>query len=184
MRILVTGASGSGTSTLGRAVAEALQAAFVEVDDLYWLPTDPPFKQKRDPVERAALLRGKLGGSQPVVVSGSIVAWDRELEDAFDLIVFLRAPAALRAERLRAREQRRFGRVDEHFIAWAEQYDQGIMSGRSLAKHLAWLNLRTCPILRLSGTDSVETLQTAVLTALLEQDRGRHTAEVDRTSQS
>jgi len=163
MRILVTGASGSGTSTLGRAVAAALDAAFVDADDLFWLPTAPPFQIKRDAADRAALLRGHLLANASLVVSGSIYGWGIELEDAFDLIVFLQAPAEVRVARLRERELRLLGRVDEAFIAWAAQYDAGDLPGRSLARHLAWLEGRWCPVLRLSGTEEVEALRSSVL---------------------
>jgi adenylate kinase family enzyme len=166
MRILVTGASGSGTSTLGRALATALEAAFVDADDLFWLPTDPPFKVKRDAAERAVLLRERLGRNRSLVLSGSIDGWATDLEDAFNLIVFLRAPAEVRVDRLRTRELRQLGRVDEEFIAWAAQYDVGAMPGRSLARQLAWLESRTCPVLRLSGADGVDALQSTVLQAL------------------
>jgi adenylate kinase family enzyme len=47
MRILVTGASGSGTTTLGKALAEQLACAFLDADDFFWFPTNPPFTQKR-----------------------------------------------------------------------------------------------------------------------------------------
>jgi hypothetical protein len=150
---------------LGRAVAATLEAAFVDADDLFWLPTDPPFKAKRDAAERAALLRGHLSTNPSLVVSGSIYGWGIELEDAFDLVVFLQAPAEVRVARLRERELRLLGRVDEEFIAWATQYDLGAMPGRSLARHLAWLESRTCPVLRLSGTEDVETLRASVLAA-------------------
>jgi adenylate kinase family enzyme len=166
MRILVTGASGSGTSTLGQAVAAALQAPFVEADDLFWLPTDPPFTAKRDATERAVLLRDQLSDNPSVVVSGSLIGWGPELEDAFNLVVFLQAPAEVRIDRLRERELRNLGRVDEAFIAWAAQYDVGDMPGRSLARHLTWLESRTCPVLRLSGTENVEALRSAVLAAI------------------
>jgi len=166
MQVLVTGASGSGTSTLGRAVATALEAAFVDADDLFWLSTDPPFKVKRDAAERAALLRGHLSSNPSLVVSGSIQGWGNELEDAFNLVVFLQAPAEVRVARLRQRELRIFGRVDEAFIAWAAQYDLGDMPGRSLARQLTWLESRTCPVLRLSGTENLEALLASVLAAI------------------
>src|SRR5262245_36650522 len=101
MHVLITGASGSGTTTLGQALAARIGAEYVDADDLYWLPTDPPFKAKRDRVERAALLRAKLT-ARPTVVGGSILGWDGELEDAFGLIVFLHAPAEVRVARLEA----------------------------------------------------------------------------------
>ena len=181
MRILVTGASGSGSSTLGRAVAATLRATFVDADDLFWLPSDPPFKAKREAAERAKLLREQLSSAYPVVVSGSLYGWGAELEDAFDLVVFLRAPAEVRVDRLRARELQRFGRVDEEFIAWAAQYDIGAMPGRSLARHLRWLELRTCPVLRLSGTESVEALRSAVLAALVAEPSCRKLTSVEET---
>lgn len=166
IRILVTGASGSGTSTLGRVVAAALRAVFVDADDLYWLPTEPRFKLKRDTAERAALLRDQLNGTHSLVVAGSIYGWGAELEDAFDLVVFLTAPAEVRVDRLRARELRQLGRVDEDFIQWAAQYDTGTLPGRSLARHLSWLESRRCPVLRLSGTDRVDALRSAVFQAI------------------
>jgi len=57
MHILVTGASGSGTSTLGQALASEFELRFVDADDIYWLPTKPAFREKRDAAERLALLR-------------------------------------------------------------------------------------------------------------------------------
>jgi adenylate kinase family enzyme len=40
MRILITGASGCGTTTLGRALADKLRLPFFDVDDYYWLPIE------------------------------------------------------------------------------------------------------------------------------------------------
>jgi cytidylate kinase len=149
MHVLVTGASGSGTTTLGRALATRIGAQLVDADDLYWLPSDPAFTSKRDRAERAELLREKLTAG-PTVVAGSIMGWDGDLENAFGLIVFLRAPAEVRVPRLIARDRERFGRVNEEFVAWAAQYDGGTLEGRNLARHLAWLEQRRCPVLRTS----------------------------------
>jgi adenylate kinase family enzyme len=150
MRILVTGASGSGTTTLGRALAAELQAAHLDLDDCYWLPTQPPYRHKRDAVERLALCVQHLR-APALVASGSLVGWGVELEDAFDLIVFLTVPTATRVERLRVRETARYGRADPAFLTWASQYDEGPPEGRSRAKHEAWLAQRRCPVLRIDG---------------------------------
>lgn len=166
MRILITGASGSGTTTLGCAVAGAIDAAFLDADDLYWLPTDPPFKEKRAPTERRTLLRERLAAADRIVVAGSIMGWDGDVEDSFSVIVFIYAPAEIRVPRLRARELERLGRIDEDFLVWAAQYDTGLMQGRSLARQLAWLDQRHCPILRLSGSDPVDTLLASVRAVL------------------
>ena len=85
------------------------------------------------------------------------------MENAFDLIVFLYLDAAIRVERLRAREIEFLGKADEEFLEWAAQYDAGILGGRSLAKHQAWLAARTCPVLELRGDLSVSERVDAVL---------------------
>lgn len=162
MRLLVTGASGSGTTTLGKAIAEQHGWSWLDTDEVYWLPSDPPFQRKRDVDQRRLLLRSRLAASTHIVVSGSLMGWDESAEDGFDRIVFLQAPAEVRVTRLREREQRALGRVDEAFIAWAAQYDEGALPGRNLQRHLAWLAARRCPILRLSSEQPVADLTAQV----------------------
>lgn len=43
MRIYITGASGTGTSSLALALASKLQINHLESDDIFWENTDPPF---------------------------------------------------------------------------------------------------------------------------------------------
>lgn len=156
MRALITGASGSGTSTFGRALALHLGCAFYDTDDYYWLPTEPPFQCKQDPAIRADRLWQALRSAPIAVLAGSIMNWDKELEDAFSLIVFLTVPTDIRVARLREREMQRFGTADPAFLAWAAQYDQGTLEGRSLSKHRAWLAKRSCPVLHIDGNTSTE----------------------------
>jgi hypothetical protein len=138
----------------------------LDADDFYWLPTDPPYAQKRDPQERGSLLRAELFRQADVVLSGSIVGWSSDVEEAFDLVVFLWLPAPIRVERLERRERMRFGVADPKFLEWARQYDEGPAEGRSLAKHNAWLNARRCPVLRLEDDASVSVRAARVLEAL------------------
>ena len=71
-RIHILGASGSGVSTLGQALAEQLGCPSVDVDDYFWPPSDPPFQTIRDRQERQALLGADLDPDAPWVVSGSL----------------------------------------------------------------------------------------------------------------
>ena len=155
MRILITGASGAGTSTLAAALAAAIDGTHLDADDYYWLPTTPPFQHKRDATERSALLLADLRAAHTPVVAGSVVGWGDAIENAFDLIVFLYVETALRIARLRERETARFGHADPAFLLWASQYDAGPPEGRSLSKHRAWLAARRCPVLELDGDLSV-----------------------------
>jgi energy-coupling factor transporter ATP-binding protein EcfA2 len=156
IHILVTGASGSGTSTLAAVLAAELQAVHIEVDDYFWEKTDPPYQIRRSPEDRLNNLLSDLSSKPKTVCAGSVSGWGSELEEKFDLVVFLYLKAAIRLERLRAREMARFGRVDPKFLDWAAQYDEGPPEGRSFTKQDLWLKSRACPVLRLVGDLSVE----------------------------
>ena len=158
LRLLVTGASGSGTSTLARALADALDLVVLDSDDFYWAPDAAPFTVKRGAAERLALLQAALAAPR-VVLGGSILDWGAAVEDAFDLIVFLYVPADVRIARLAARETARLGHADPAFLAWAAAYDAGSPAGgRSLARHRAWLAARRCPVLEIAGEHAVPAL--------------------------
>jgi adenylate kinase family enzyme len=171
MRIHILGASGSGTSTLGRALAARLGIAHFDSDDFLWLPTDPAFTTRRPDGARSAMLREALASDRDWIFSGSALGWGEMIEDRYDRLIFLRLDPAIRLERLRAREFARFGaRIrpggdmaagSAEFIAWAAEYDTGMPEGRSLAAHEAWLAARTLPLLRLDSATPVDRLVTA-----------------------
>ncbi len=162
LRVHITGASGSGTSTLGKAVAEATGAKWLDLDDFYWLPTSPPFQFKRAEAERLVLLVDQIREHTDIVVSGSLIQWGREVEDGWDLIVFLTAPTLVRIGRLRARDMARYGSVNPAFLVWAERYDDPDFTGRSRALHERWLAQRSSRILRLDAELPLPTLVVAV----------------------
>jgi Adenylate kinase and related kinases len=85
MRVLVTGASGSGATTLGRALSVRLSGSFLDADDYYWIPTDPPYEEKRDPAARLQLILVDLRKVSSAVVAGCVRNWGDELEDSFSL---------------------------------------------------------------------------------------------------
>ena len=162
VRVHITGASGAGVSTLGRALAAHFAVPQFDTDDVYWLPTDPPFRDKRPIPERLALLRRAFAKSA-FISSGSLDGWGDPLIPFFDAVIFLRTPTALRLARLRARETETFGPANvapggahhiehEAFLEWAADYDHGLQSGRNLPRHLTWLATLPCPVLRLDGS--------------------------------
>lgn len=160
-RINILGASGCGASTVGRALAETLTVPHFDSDDFYHEPTDPPFQRQRSPQDRHALIMAKLADTSSWVLSGGVAGWVPYPRLDFTLMVFLWAPASIRIERLRRREQERFGeRVlpggdmhadHEAFIAWAWRYDEGDIEGKTLARHEAYLAAQSCPVLELRG---------------------------------
>lgn len=173
MHILITGAAGSGTSTLAAAIADASRATFIETDDYFWLPSDPPYQHKREEAERAAALLQDIRRQPNAVVAGSLIDWGQELEDVFNLIVFLYIPTELRLARLQLREERRFGKADPEFLAWAAQYDAGTAEGRSLERHRLWLSRRKCRVLCLEGDMTTEERLQRVLAAKVSLHAGK-----------
>lgn len=126
-------------STLGAALAASLGWRWLDLDDYYWEPTQPPFTTKRDRATRLALVSDELAGTEGVVASGSPLGWGASLEEGFDLIIFITLDTATRLERLRARELERYGVVNTAFLDWAARYDDDGFDGRSRRTHEAWL---------------------------------------------
>jgi len=87
-RIHILGASGSGTTTLGRALAARLQCLHFDTDDYFWLPTDPPFTHQRARTERQPLLMDDLTAQDAWVVSGSLCEWGDVAISLFELNAF------------------------------------------------------------------------------------------------
>ena len=172
-RLHILGASGSGTSTLGAALAARLGQPHVDADALFWKTTDPPFTTRRPAEERRALLLQLLPVTGQWVFSGSALKWASSLEPVYDLIVFLRMDLSTRMERLRRRQAARYGaRLDAGgdmaaanvaFLGWAEAYDSAGLEQRSLALHEEWLASQTAAVLRLDSSAPVHDLVAAVL---------------------
>ncbi|KPW38127.1 hypothetical protein ALO66_100931 [Pseudomonas coronafaciens pv. atropurpurea] len=175
LRTYITGASCAGVTTLGHTLASLLSLRHLDVDDFYWLPTDPPFTTKRAPSERVALIQQSQEDDN-WVLTGSCMGWGDALINNADVIVFVATPTAVRLERLAAREKKRFGdRIapggDMHeihlaFREWASKYDDPTFSGRNRAWHEAWLSRQTVPIVRVDGLSSAEKMAADVIQAL------------------
>ena len=144
-RIHILGASGSGTTTLGRVLAERLQYSHFDTDDYFWLPTDPPYTHQRERSERAQLLMDDLTAQDAWVISGSLCGWGDVAIPRFELVVFLWVPPDMRMARLHRREHARFGtrilpggdmyEVSQAFLTWAAAYDEGGLDIRSRRLH-------------------------------------------------
>lgn len=154
--IHIFGASGSGTTTLGRALATDMGLVHMDTDDYFWLPTDPKFTTKRPIDERLALMQADIDAAdRGVVISGSLTGWGDVLIPRFTHVIRLNTPTDVRLERLRQREYAHFreriregGDMHENhlaFLDWAAQYDTGDVTMRSKACHDEWMRQLPCP---------------------------------------
>lgn len=105
----IYGASGSGTTTLAKYISEKLGYAFMDTDDYFWKPTNPPYKEKREISERLQLMKTDIAKFDKVIISGSLVEWGDELIPLFTFVIRLDTATDIRIERLKRREYGRFG---------------------------------------------------------------------------
>ena len=163
--IHIYGASGSGTSTLGRFIAEQLGYAFMDTDDYFWLPTKPMYIKKREKAERLQMMEKDILNSDKVVISGSLVDWGDDLIPYFTSVVRVVTDKNVRIERLKNREKKQFGSRIEiggdmyqnyiEFIEWASAYDSGGIDMRSKVKHDQWEKLLQCKQITVNGEDDL-----------------------------
>jgi adenylate kinase family enzyme len=175
-RIHITGASGSGTSTLGAALAGRLGVPWHDTDSYFWLPSDPAYVTPRPMPERLERLSRALDDEVGWVLSGSLDGWGDALIPRIGTDIFLHLPGPARLARLQAREVARFGaRIapggDMHqgsrdFVEWAARYDTAGTDQRSLARHEAWLAALPCPVLRLDASQPPPAVLAAALAGL------------------
>lgn len=163
--LYIFGASGSGTTTLGHAASDALGWKQFDIDDYYWLPTDPPFTEVRPKEERLPLLLRDMEGASGAVITGWGKGWIHPLLPEFTLAVRLVLEPSIRLERLAQRERADFGTRlepggDMHdqfveFMDWAAQYETGDLTMRSKASQDVWQEQLCCPVMTLDSADSV-----------------------------
>ncbi|MCA1185024.1 MULTISPECIES: hypothetical protein [unclassified Saccharopolyspora] len=178
-RVLVTGATGVGSTTLGRALAVAWAVPHADVDDYLWLPTSPPYTDKRPVAERVPLMRSLFVPRPAWVLSGTLRGWGDEVIADVDAVVFLTAETDVRLERLRRRDVVRYGTAvaaggslaaaHHDFLSWAGDYDDTDVPGRRSADE-AWLAGLHRPVLRLSGERPLDDLRADVLAWLGDVD--------------
>lgn len=162
MKIYLFGASGSGTTSLGQDLSNVLTYPHFDADDYYWIPTKPPFQQKREREERIAMLAQDLTQNEDWILSGSMTSWGEKFIPLFDLAIYLSIPKEIRLARLTKREGNIFGEAEikpggkwhrhfNEFIEWASRYDEGGLGIRSKTLHAEWMKTFSCPILRIEG---------------------------------
>ena len=88
LRIHLLGASGTGTTSVGRALARMLKCAYIDTDSIFWVPSFPPFKEFRPLDERQSMLRDAVKSNVCCVVSGSACGWGDPIIPLLDLVVF------------------------------------------------------------------------------------------------
>lgn len=174
-RIYILGASGTGTTTLGKALSAQQGVAHVDCDDHFWAAVEPPYSVRTAPRLRLASMSEALGKGG-WILTGACHDWGGAFATRADLIVFLSLCPMERIRRLRAREKARFGRrieaggdmYDTHraFIRWTRGYDARRIGGRNRVAHEDWLAQQPQPVCRINAAQPVAASVEAVMSAL------------------
>ncbi len=125
-----------------------------DFDDYYWMPTDPPYTTKHNPMKRKELLLKDIGDNKSYIISGHYGDYMQDIDDTLTMAVFIYTPMELRKKRLTEREMADFGDRaklggDMHesimkFIDWSTHYDASDLDGRNLQKHVERMLSLTC----------------------------------------
>ena len=158
-RIHILGASGSGTTTLGKELSKEIGYSHLDTDDYFWIKTNPPYTIKRPVEERVDLIRKDIKNNDRWILTGSLCGWGDIFIPYFDLVVYLRIPKEIRMKRLLERENMRYGTEIEEgnvmyaahreFMDWASKYDDGDLDIRSKSLHYKWLEKLNCKVVRI-----------------------------------
>lgn len=174
--ILLIGASGTGTTTIGISLARTLGIPHIDLDNLFWHKTDPPFTHFRSGEDLKQLVNDQLYSQQAWVISGDPSQWKVGIEAHLSHVIFLSAPTDIRLQRIQHREEARNGadilpggkmyQIHQEFMVWSSKYDQGGISGRTRERHERWLSKLDCPVLHLESTASLSSIQDRIYTFL------------------
>lgn len=176
LRIHILGPSGSGTTTLGKALSEEYSIKHLDTDDYYWKKTEIPFTEKNSPEHRIRSILTDIQDHPSWVLSGSLVSWGSPLIPLFTHVIYLWVPWELREQRLLKREQARYGnhRISEggdmhslhlEFMDWASRYDTAGSEQRSRRSHEQWIESlpKRISFIRIEGNYTpCETLEKAL----------------------
>lgn len=157
-------------------LAGRLGSQHFDTDDFYWLPTDPPFRDKRPIARRLDLMDEMFLPRADWVLSGSLSGWGDRLIPRFTHVIFLTMAPGPRLARLRARERRRHGddiapggplhETFRGFLDWAMSYEDKTFQGRTRQMHESWLARLPCPVIRLDAAQPPDALALRALEAL------------------
>ena len=157
---MIVGLNGTGKTTLGRALAEALGWFRMDVEDYWFPPASPsenPYAVERSRNEVRALMLRDMERHGRFVLSSVRGEWGEAIESRVAAVIVLDAPLETRLSRIDRRSEARFGaRVAPGGDMYAqEQRFREIAAARSPQIVEAWVSALSLPVLRLDAARPV-----------------------------
>lgn len=155
--ICICGLNGSGKTTLAGALAKELNFKHMDVEHYYFISADIPYSSPKTREEVERLLLEDIKQNPCFVFSAVNGNMTEEINEYYNIVIYLDVPRDIRMKRIRQRAIDKFGeRVlpggdmyeqEETFFAYAEK--------RSPDKTENWLKTLQCKVVRLDGTKPI-----------------------------
>ncbi len=175
-KIHILGASGSGTTTTAKALADFLGYVHLDTDNYFWEPSEVPFTKKREVKDRIELLQKDLLKNNNVVLSGIFYPWGDELTKYFDYLVYVETDRNIRKRRLIMREYNMFGdrMLDggdmyaqfKRFLKWAMNYEENTNEDIGQEKTEQWLKKSNKRLIKVNGAMPIEEITQKIVSEL------------------
>ena len=175
MIIHIMGASGSGTSTLGKFLAKKLNFSLIESDFYKWEQTDPPFQIMRDNEVSNRLLMEEILKNENLIISGSLHS-NPVIFPYIDLIIYLTCPTKVRLKRVIDRDielgrnsLEAEGEVYENFLGFLDlvkNYNKKDLTCRSKASQKYVMKECAVPVIRINTNKAINKVRRNILRKL------------------
>ncbi|MBQ1933847.1 MAG: AAA family ATPase, partial [Clostridia bacterium] len=107
--ICLCGLNGCGKTTLAKALAETLGFKHLDIENYYFSTDDNSYSSPKTREEVETLLQNDIKENPCFVFSVVNPDISTEINNSYDVIIYLSAPTEVRMERLRTRSFEKFG---------------------------------------------------------------------------
>ena len=156
----ILGLNGAGKSTLGKALAEKLDFYFIDNEDLFFPKTDPNYiyASPRTHEEAEKMLFHAIKVHENFVFAAVKGDYGEASYPFFQYAVLIDTPKDIRVQRVKKRSFQKFG---NRMLPGGDLHEQEekffeFVTSRPESTVEEWIQLLSCPILRIDGTKPVE----------------------------
>ncbi|GHV46983.1 hypothetical protein FACS189499_03540 [Clostridia bacterium] len=151
--IIVFGANGSGKIAIARELADILNFRHMDIEDYAFLPSEIPYSKERTREECIRLMLSDIETYNSFVISAVTGDFGAEIQQMYDIAVFVTAPVEIRVKRISQREYQRHGK---RILIGGDMHEQYVKfvdfaANRSLSHIEQWAETLACPVIRVDG---------------------------------
>lgn len=157
--IIVCGCNGSGKSTLGKELAKKLNYRFIDIEDVYFSPSDTDYayasSHSRDEVE--SILIDEVKKYDNFVFAAVKGNYGKELTALYKYAVFIKAPQEIRLDRIKDRS---FQKFENRMLPGGDLFERenqffSMAASRTEKEVEEWLESINCPVICVDGEKDI-----------------------------